>query len=85
MSITAHEYEKLDLIEKVEILFTIGQRRSIRISKPYQISLYEINEFYVEAWFNTNKGSFEEFTLVKGSVKYYVDSNTQLNTYFVMK
>lgn len=83
MEVTRYDFELLDYDEKIEILFTHGRVCALKIEGSFQINLYHLYGFFVEAWFDSNKFCFEQLTILKGEVHFVIDSNTGLNSYYV--
>ena len=54
---TLYEYNGLDVEQRAEILWDKGVYLATRQEKEFRILLYQIDGFYVEVWYNTNKNA----------------------------
>lgn len=65
----------------MELLFTVGSFCAIRSMSNYQINLYQVFGFYVEAWYNLGMNRFEKFIVVNDNIHFFVDDKTHSKTY----
>lgn len=80
MCMTRHQFNQLDKSEQRICLLTKGTFLDERCTKRHDVMLYEIDGFYVEAYFvkNTNKAAFfKTFTDTQYLAPYLEQINLQ--------
>jgi len=67
MNITLYEFNSLNCFEKNFVLMVYGVYLSKRVENKVGYSLYQLNDFYVEATYNGGIDAIRKFTAFKSS------------------
>jgi hypothetical protein len=63
----AEEFSSLAYTDKLQMINHSGKLKKSQIVNDYQITLYKVNDFYVELKRNLHELSFEKITAIRGN------------------
>jgi hypothetical protein len=62
--LTANNFERLSLIDKLTIIFEDGEELFSRNTDGFSIKLYQLNDFFCEVWYSSEANKIYKIELI---------------------